>query len=374
MEASTGIPLLCLMAVTVICSMTVYPRPYYALAQRCGRLPQWLVPVCDDDGSPADEARRVLSLYLLASALGLAVLLYAPVDAGAWRQGVFLLYAGLTPAYFLHRCFCLHKLDAATSYTTAFRTTRLTAYRRWTAVAIWLCVAAMPVLAVTGTCTVAVCNVLPLLLSVAAVVFLLSEMSWLYRQFREERDEYRASFMDYAPHGYYLLLALAGIALAQTALWTGNPRWLTLWMAILAAFTVIDYRLRYCADNGLAESRRLPRVIRNREARRMYRKGLEALGRKGIRCWLTITRYAHEPQGYRVELVADMAMKCREINIEGGILLYVRRCRDTRMAVYDCHHAECEDAAQELVGTFNPEGRNLALLPVEEIMKTKSDE
>ena len=367
MEASISPILTCLTALTAIGAVAVYPRPYTRICNRFSLLPRFLTAVVDEGYNPTDEARRTLSAFLVLSAV--CAVTCALVPEAMSLQGLCLLYAGISPAYFLHRCFCLHKMNFSTPYTVAARTNALTVHRPWLVALIWLLTVASALSAYCGLLPVEDCDSVPIALSVAALAFTLYDTRHVCHYFKGIRDEYRPGFMDFAPYSYYALATLMGTALTQCAVYTGNPLWLVAWSAALLAFLLFDYRMRLCSDNGIngCEDWSLPRKPDDEEARKLYRKGLRAMfGNKGT-CWLLIVRYG-DGACTRAELSCDMGMKSTEIILERGTLLYVCAYPDIRSAFVAFRKVEHDDAmCNRLISGLNPGRRNLVLLPLNEL-------
>ena len=367
METSLSPILMCLTALTAIGAVAVYPRPYNRICNRASLLPRFLTAVVDETYNPTDEARRTLSAFLALSAA--CAVACALMPEAISLQGLCMLYAGMSPAYFLHRCFCLHKMNFSTPYTVAARTNALTVHRTWLVALVWLLTVGSALSANCGILPMDDCNAVPIFLSVAALVFTLYETGHVRRYFRGIRDEYRPGFMDFAPYSYYALATLTGTALTQCAVYTANPLWLVTWAATLLAFLLFDYRIRLCSDNGINgfEDWNLPHVPNDEEARRLYRKGLRAMfGNKGT-CWLLITR-DEDGTHTRAELSCDMGVKCNEIIFEHRTLLYVCAYPDIPSAFVAFRKVEHDDAmCERLISGLNPGRRNLVLLPLNEL-------
>lgn len=322
---------------TFVCAWAVIP--YLLNSYNTDWLPAWLHPDSEAVDStyrfyyPADEARRMLAVSFFIAFVYIIVSLCVGQSECIYA-GVPYLFALIPAAYLLHRYFCFHRQNRFTPEYVAQRTSRLTIYRPWVVVLLWLYTFLLPAAAVFQWLPSLQLRLLTLPPVIAMLLFTGVEFTTLSQEYK--RDYRGCKLWECLscaiPHNYYFALAVVSVALTQAALWSGSLIPLIVWTVILLAFTVTEFHYRFCCtpdDNvDMFESwgtdKTSLRLTIEEELELIQCKEYRMLHRRRFQpCQMLIIHGRKGLYKYAVEVTADLDNKLRELFLRKETLLFV---------------------------------------------------
>lgn len=363
---------------TFVCAWAVIP--YLLNSYNTDWLPAWLHPDSEAVDStyryyyPADEARRMLAASFFVAFVYIIVSLCVG-QSEYIHTGVPYLYALIPAAYLLHRYFCFHRLNRFTPEYVAQRTSRITIYRPWVVVLLWLYTFLLPVVAVFQWLPSLQLRLLTLPPVIVMLLFTGAELTSLCQEYRKDYSKCNLwqCLSCAIPHNYYFALAVVSVALTQAALWSDSLVPLIVWTVILLAFTVTEFNYRFCCtpdDNvDMFESwgtdKTSLRLTIEEELELIQRKEWKALRHKCRHCQMLIIRQKNSLRKYKVEITADLENKIKEMFLLKDTLLYVRTFDTLYEARMNALYTGYSDSRMEkMIQKQNPEGRDLKELNV----------
>lgn len=365
MLPSQQVFLLALAMLTAACGWLF--APYTLSIYNTRWMPRWIRPTRDylcrtyRYYYPAQEARIVLTVALIATATAVAALcLHRSLLLST--SSLLLLYAALLPAYLLHRVICFHKLNEFTPAETAERTNSLNVYRTWKVVVLWFLVGGANI---TDLFRLLPSQWLGFLTLAMGGLAIFAHFIELLREMREYRESLQGAgwvtlFRELVPGSYYLLFALAGIGLSQAAFWLSMPVLLIGWVVLVAAFTVMEYHFRFVSPYRTDTTEQWgeePYTLLYQPEEELWlirRRDEAALRRKHAPCWVVIVESAVMSGHHRVQLTANLEYKQREMELRREKLVYIRRFDSVSEARHYAQDIDTCGQINEKIRQLNP--------------------
>lgn len=302
-------------------------------------MPRWMRPGVDylerghDFNYPADEARAYFSIILMFTGVGCLsgyFLLYSdsPVPAADWAANWLTL---LFPTYMLLHTLALRSLKSPgeASYNNAV--TRYTIRKVETV----LLAPGVLMIAYMAGLPFTVFRVCSVAYTVATALFLAYDFRIVYRA--RWSDCYltnRFSFLQMCPESNYLLYFIAGTAILQPYLWTGDYRLPLAFGVLTVVFLLFEYVLRFHLSKNYDEFLHNYDYVENRRRRlwtyeaeklcRLARRGWGIFRNDGRKWTVIVTQHKdfegflyvctseYGEQLFRLDLIGEREVFCRE--------------------------------------------------------------
>lgn len=352
-----------LAALTFMCVWLVIP--YSLNTYNTEWLPRWIRP-CEGIIDtlypyyyPANESRAALATVLFLSFVCTVVAIAEPSERAL--NALFCLHAVILPSYLQHRYYCFHKVNQFTQYSLIERKYTFIVYRKNDVFLLWLYVGLLFIATLLHWLPSNVLYLLTILPSAIALLYVLDEFI-----VNANDVGWRKCLAEWVPENYYLLFALLGIGLTQAALWQHNVLLLIAWIAVLMAFTVMEFYFRFCSDFAfdqleswsIDKSRFL--LTMSEELALIRRKEERAMCRRDSSWWLLITCREDSTSRYKMELTADLENKQREMMLRDKQLLYLRKFSDPLNAWAERSRTEkSPERMEQLIHDLNPHREDL---------------